>query len=75
MLDDIDCLRCGTRMEEGLIADQTYGGLAEERWSAGTPEHHWYGLKVSADKAIPVTVMRCPKCGALESFAPPSESE
>jgi hypothetical protein len=71
MPEKIDCLRCHTPMEEGFVADQAYGGWVEERWSAGRPDMHWWGMERPKDR-IPVTTMRCPRCGALESFARPA---
>jgi hypothetical protein len=55
-------------MEAGYIADRTYGGFTQEKWSAGEPKPHWWGMEPSRE-SVPVTTMRCPNCGALESFA------
>ncbi|MEO5815894.1 MAG: hypothetical protein ABIT20_11510 [Gemmatimonadaceae bacterium] len=71
MADPLNCLRCQTPMEPGFVADRTYGGWVEAQWSQGKPDAHWWGLAKPAD-AIKVTTMRCPRCGTLESIAPPS---
>jgi hypothetical protein len=71
MAASVDCLRCHTPMEPGFIADRTYGGWLEEQWSPGQPQPHWWGLE-KPKGAIPVVTMRCPRCGALESFAAPA---
>ena len=70
----IECLRCHTPMEMGVIADRTYGGSLQEEWVPGTPRvSFWTGLKINTNESIPVTTMRCPKCGVLESYARPAE--
>lgn len=57
-------------MEPGLILDATYGGSLQEQWVSGTPDTtFWQGLKIDKQELIPVTTMRCPTCGALESYA------
>ena len=58
-------------MEPGYILDETYGGWKEELWSPGEPQLHWWGIG-KPKRAIPLTTMRCPRCGALESYAPPT---
>ena len=68
MADRLECLRCHTPMESGYVLDQKYGGWSEEKWSPGEKQQHWWGLDRPPD-AIPVITMRCPKCGALESYA------
>ncbi len=66
----INCLRCRTPMESGVIGDATYGAKLQEQWTPGTPESSfWTGLKIDKRECVPVTTMRCPKCGALESYA------
>ena len=66
----IECLRCKTKMVPGLVVDSTYGGTVQEQWAPGAPvSSFWSGLKIRKDELIPVTTMRCPKCGALESYA------
>jgi hypothetical protein len=60
-------------MEAGFIADATYGGNVQEQWEPGTPQKSfWTGLKIDKQARIPVITMRCPNCGALESFAHPA---
>lgn len=68
MPDGIDCLRCHTPMEAGYVLDRMYGGWTAEKWSAGELQPHWWGI-MQPQRALPVTTMRCPKCGALESYA------
>lgn len=66
----IECLRCRTTMEDGFIADATYGGSLQERWVPGEPQvSFWTGLKVDRKSLLPVITMRCPSCGMLESYA------
>jgi hypothetical protein len=73
MAERIECLRCQTPMEQGFIADATYGGNVQEKWGPGQPHvSFWTGLKTVKEDLIPVTTMRCPRCGALESYARPA---
>ncbi len=70
MAASVNCLRCHAQMEPGFIADVTHGGYAQENWSQGEPQSSfWRGLKVDRSHSIPVTTLRCPKCGYLESYA------
>jgi hypothetical protein len=71
MAESHECLRCHTPLEPGFIADRTYGGFDEERWSPGQPQTHWWGLEKPKD-TLPVSAMRCPRCGMLELVAPPA---
>ena len=59
-------------MEPGFIAGTAYGGH-QEKWCPGLPEVSFFaGLKTEKGKMLPVTTMRCPHCGALESYARPA---
>lgn len=71
MADAVECLRCHTPMEPGYVLDRRYGGWTEERWNPGEMQPHWWGMAQSK-ASLPVTTMRCPKCGALESYARPA---
>jgi hypothetical protein len=71
MAEQTDCLRCHVPMEAGFVADRTYGGWVETQWAPGLPEPHWGGMATPKSR-IPVVTLRCPKCGALESFARPA---
>jgi hypothetical protein len=73
MSQPIACLRCQTPMDPGFVADRTDGGNLQEQWNPGTPNvSFWTGLKTDRKSSIPVTTMRCPKCGALEFYAMPA---
>jgi hypothetical protein len=58
-------------MEPGYILDRSYGEWREEKWSPGEAQTHWWGIE-KPKQTIPVMTMRCPKCGALESYARPA---
>ena len=60
-------------MEQGCNADTTYGGTVQEKWVPGAPQTSiWRGLKIDSSQTCPVFTLRCPKCGYLESYAPPA---
>ena len=57
-------------MEEGFIADSTYGATVVPRWVAGPPEQSfWRGTKTDGKDKHSVVTYRCPRCGYLESYA------
>jgi hypothetical protein len=70
MKGPVECIRCHAHMEFG-VADNTQAGLTQQNWSPGEPQpSFWTGLKVEKkDQVVPVTTLRCPKCGYLESYA------
>ncbi len=72
MDDTLECIRCHTQMEPGYIADGIHGGYAQQKWTPGEPKtSFWCGLNVDRKHSVPVTTLRCPKCGYLEFHAPP----
>ena len=65
-------MRCYAHMESGWVPDKTQGGLQRQNWSPGEPQpSFWTGLKLEKNQVLPVTTVRCPKCGYLESYAMP----
>lgn len=70
MSQTVECLRCKEVMEEVLIVDTSQAAFLRQRSLAGEPQKRLLGgLKVDGDQLIPVTTLRCPKCGSLESYA------
>lgn len=67
------CAKCGTAMEAGFLLDhQAHASGTQSAWIDGAPERSfWTGLKLKGHQRLPVTTYRCPKCGFLESYAPP----
>ena len=60
-------------MELGYVPDRTHTGHSQQGWFPGVPtKSFWTGLKMKADELVPVTTLRCPKCGYLESYALPN---
>ncbi len=57
-------------MENGFIADNTYGGVFPSNWIEGDPEKSfWTGTKTSGKRKVKVETYRCLSCGYLESYA------
>ena len=69
----VECIRCHAQMEVGFLLDGTQAGFQQQKWAPGEPQpSFWTGLKLEADSVIPVTALRCPMCGRLESYAVPT---
>ena len=69
-MSEPNCPKCGQKMEEGFILDDTHGGLLQEAWAEGKPRRSfWLGIRVKREERHPVTTYRCSKCGFLESYA------
>ena len=72
MAEGMNCLRCGTPMEAGFLADMGSGVIAQTRWCRGVPQPSFWSGEVKGSQmrtGSRVTAMRCPKCGYLESYA------
>ena len=75
-----NCLRCRTAMEGGFLLDRGHGNSQNQaEWVEGEPEQRKIfglpaGLKTSKDDILKVVTYRCPRCGMLESYAPPKSS-
>lgn len=67
------CPKCPGKMEEGFVLDQTYGANTQSAWIEGEPvRSFWTGVKLKGKDRIPVTTLRCSRCGYLESYAIPN---
>jgi len=76
MDESIKCLRCHTQMGAGYLTDATYGGTLQQTWAEGTPKKSfWMGLKITRTELVPVSTLRRPQCGYLESYARRRPSE
>jgi len=72
----VECMRCHAQMESGWVPDNTRAGLERQNWSPGEPQpSFWTGLKPSEDQVLPVTTLRCPRCGYLESYTIPQSQD
>ena len=67
------CPKCSGKLEQGLMIDNTYGGVGQAEWAEGPPERSfWVGLKLKGKAKHPITTYRCERCGFLESYAKPA---
>ncbi|MEO8576251.1 MAG: hypothetical protein ABI556_06120 [Gemmatimonadales bacterium] len=68
------CPKCSGPMEDGFVLDQTYGANTQSAWIEGPPVRSvWTGVKLKGKERVPVTTLRCSRCGFLESYAIPGE--
>jgi len=78
MKQPFECIRCHAHMEAGYVPDYREGRFSQQSWWPGKPTNSfWMGLKLAKDQkdqVVPVTTLRCPKCGYLESYAIPKSS-
>ena len=55
------------------MLDRTQGMNLQSAWVEGPPtSSFWTGLRMRGRERLPVTTMRCIKCGFLESYAEPT---
>ena len=70
MSESLNCIRCHTPLETGYSVDATYGAYLEQKWYPGAPQKSfWTGVKVKRNRGVPITALRCPKCGYVEFYA------
>ena len=68
-----ECAKCGGRFERGFMVDRGDMQIAgESTWASGEPNRSlWRSSAIRKDaRQHPVTVLRCTRCGYLESYAP-----
>lgn len=71
-----NCGKCGGQMEEGFIADRSYGTTTPSDWVEGEPvKSFWSGTKINDKTRYRVRSMRCSQCGFLESYATEDASD
>jgi len=64
------CPKCNGSMTEGFILDQGYGQAHVSTYQAGEPrKSFWTGLKQNEKEQVPITTLRCARCGYLENYA------
>jgi len=67
---ELSCPKCHGAMEEGFVADQTYGRMFVSTWVEGVPEKSfWSGIKTQGKEQVQIRTYRCAGCGYLESYA------
>jgi hypothetical protein len=72
----LTCLICDVPMETGFVIDKADGDLPTvAEWMQGPPETNFVwrldlGLKTKGRNRLPITALRCPKCGRVDLFAP-----
>lgn len=70
MTTEHTCPKCQGEMEEGFIADVTYGGVVASKWVEGPPEKSfWTGVRTKDKEQVQISTYRCTNCGYLESYA------
>ena len=67
------CPKCNGEMVQGFVVEIDGAVRKVNTWVEGAPEKKsfWFGVKVPADKCVPVGTFRCSACGFLESYARP----
>ncbi len=76
-----NCLRCRVEMKSGLLLDRGHHNSQNQaEWVEGEPEQRKLlgfpvGLKTANHEILKIVAYRCPRCGMLESYAPPKSSQ
>lgn len=70
-MTELQCPRCGTRMEEGHVPDAAhFGMLTRAVWHAGAPEFRGSGLDIRPrTHGYRMEAWRCEGCGLVEFYA------
>lgn len=64
------CTKCNGDTVEGFIPDQAYGAVARASFVDGDPEKSfWRGIKLEPGKMMPLSAVRCTRCGYVELYA------
>lgn len=63
------CPKCNGSMAEGYVVDHSYGEKKVAAFHKGAPDKRWWGLKTTKSDTLPITTMRCGRCGYLEHYA------
>jgi hypothetical protein len=69
------CMRCDGQLERGFLIDKGDSDVTRQAmWASGEPSTSFWSLSAvkSGSTMLPVTTLRCIKCGRLESFANPA---
>ena len=64
------CSDCNVAMEIGFVPDH-YAQIIQSHWHPGTATAKTFtgNLKLQKEAMIPITALRCPKCGLLKQYA------
>ena len=66
----LDCSKCDSHMQQGVVVDMSYAGILRSMWVedqaensviAGIPDHH--------KRKVNTITYRCSNCGFLDSYA------
>lgn len=66
------CLRCAGRLERGFTVDQgDMQMLLSAFWASGEPQVGFWRTSVvgKGSRKLPMTSLRCTRCGLLETYA------
>jgi hypothetical protein len=64
------CPKCQSAMQEGWVLDNTHGSRAVSAWVEGEPKPSiWVGVKLEGKTPMPITSLRCTRCGFIEQYA------
>ena len=70
----VRCPKCQKTMERGHLPDIAESHVVQTAWARGAPERRRFigGIKVNTKELLPLVAFRCPSCGYVELFAPPT---
>ena len=66
----LNCSKCDSHMQQGVVVDMSYAGILRSMWVedqaensviAGIPDHH--------KRKVNTITYRCSNCGFLDSYA------
>ncbi len=66
----VNCAKCNSRMEDGILLDRGHGYIYAASWVAGPVDKSWLtGMRLKGKSTLDVRTYRCTACGYLESYA------
>ncbi|HYJ79732.1 MAG TPA: hypothetical protein VEW03_09040 [Longimicrobiaceae bacterium] len=64
----VACPKCGSSMAAGYLLSKGSSEVAVSDWVEGLPDKRWWGLNLKNRTRIPITALRCNRCGFLELY-------
>ncbi|HSB53740.1 MAG TPA: hypothetical protein VLD58_05265 [Gemmatimonadales bacterium] len=65
------CPHCSIGLTEGFLLEEEHHARTTTKWVEGVAERSFWGLRLKGKLTLPVSALRCPRCGFLALYAAP----